>query len=188
MVGGSVTGQGTQLSFKPSNPLSPNTSYTVTLDPGLTDLDGKAISGTTQWTFQTGDQAAAPTLAVKSTSPDNGSEEVALNATVAVYFADWVISNSEDQLWILVGDGNEIVCKAEFHRTLSIANPIKNLSPNTNYTLTLQPNLISESGSLLEEPFLFSFTTGVNCSAQKPISSISGAWLTITPMSRRFLC
>ncbi|MEK9702992.1 MAG: Ig-like domain-containing protein, partial [Deltaproteobacteria bacterium] len=160
LVGGTVSGQGTQLSFKPSNPLTANTSYTVTLDPALTDQDGKAISGTTQWTFLTGDQAAAPALIVKSTSPDNGSEEVALNATLAVYFADFVISNSEDQLWILVGDDNEIACNSRISENAVYCQPDQNLSPNTNYTLTLQPNLISESGSLLEEPFLFSFTTG----------------------------
>jgi hypothetical protein len=48
------------LRFEPSSPLQPNTTYQITLDPGLTGTDGSALAGPISWRFTTG--SPLPTL------------------------------------------------------------------------------------------------------------------------------
>jgi hypothetical protein len=46
------------LRFEPSGPLQPNTTYQVTLDPGLTGTDGSALAAPISWRFTTGSPPA----------------------------------------------------------------------------------------------------------------------------------
>ncbi|NBQ26043.1 MAG: hypothetical protein EBU26_17625, partial [Verrucomicrobia bacterium] len=161
LVAGSLSVQNNQLSFKPSNPLSPNTSYTVTLDTNLSDQDGKPLSGTRSWTFQTGELASAPGLEVLNTSPENQATEVPLNSTLVIYFPEAVLAQSEE-LWILEGGGTEIACKSRVTENAVYCQPQQDLLAETVYTLTLLPKLVSESGSPLSEAFVLSFTTGTS--------------------------
>jgi hypothetical protein len=48
------------LRFEPSGPLQPNTTYAVTLQPGLTGTDGSALAAPISWRFTTG--SPPPTL------------------------------------------------------------------------------------------------------------------------------
>jgi hypothetical protein len=47
------------LRFVPSGPLAPNTTYRVTLDPGLTAVDGSGLASPISWRFTTGSPAAS---------------------------------------------------------------------------------------------------------------------------------
>jgi hypothetical protein len=47
------------LRFVPSGPLAPNTTYRVTLDPGLTAADGSGLASPISWRFTTGSPAAS---------------------------------------------------------------------------------------------------------------------------------
>lgn len=54
-----MRGPGTRLlRFQPSGPLQPNTTYAVTLDPGLTGSDGSALAAPISWRFTTGSPLA----------------------------------------------------------------------------------------------------------------------------------
>ena len=159
VVEGTLSTQSSQLSFTPSNPLLPNTSYTVTLDENLLDQDGQALTGTTSWTFQTGQLASSPLLEVSNTSPHNNSLDVIRNATLVIYFPEPVLPQAEE-LWVLEDGETEIACKSSIRENAVYCQPQQDLSANTTYTLTLLPNLISESGSQLSEAFVLSFTTG----------------------------
>lgn len=58
-VPGSVAWQGQKLVFRPTSPLRPETTYTVTLDPGVRDEDGRTTAAPISWSFRT----RAPLLA-----------------------------------------------------------------------------------------------------------------------------
>ena len=67
-----------------------------------------------------------------------------------------------EELWVLEGGETEIACKSSIRENAVYCQPQQDLSANTTYTLTLLPNLISESGSQLSEAFVLSFTTGTS--------------------------
>jgi predicted RNA-binding protein with TRAM domain len=58
-VTGTVTYSGTTASFTPTNPLSPNVTYTATITTGAQNLAGTGLASNYVWTFQTLSQQAA---------------------------------------------------------------------------------------------------------------------------------
>ncbi len=54
-VTGTVQWEGTVLSFTPSSRLSPDTIYTVILQAGLTDTQGRVLRRAQAWSFRTGE-------------------------------------------------------------------------------------------------------------------------------------
>lgn len=58
-VNGSVTYSGTTASFSPTNPLSPNLTYTATITTGAQNLAGTGLANDYVWTFKTLAQQSA---------------------------------------------------------------------------------------------------------------------------------
>jgi hypothetical protein len=58
-VSGTVTYVGTTATFKPVSNLAPNTTYTVTITTGVTDLAGNALAADKAWSFNTGTTTVA---------------------------------------------------------------------------------------------------------------------------------
>jgi methionine-rich copper-binding protein CopC len=76
IVGGTVTYNGTTrtATFQPNLPLSPTTTYTVTVS-GVTDLSGNALASKTYaWSFKTGNTWVQSSFADFSAGTNNGTE------------------------------------------------------------------------------------------------------------------
>ncbi|WP_339707422.1 ice-binding family protein, partial [Algoriphagus aquimarinus] len=65
-INGSVTYSGTTASFSPSNPLSPNLTYTATITTGAQNLAGTGLAEDYVWTFKTLTQQSASFVDLKT--------------------------------------------------------------------------------------------------------------------------
>lgn len=82
-VAGSVAVSGLTATFTPANPLTPNTTYTVTLTKEIKDFSGNPLSAVVSWTFTTA--SVLPTVAFSNATQavDEGVGAVTVTVTLS---------------------------------------------------------------------------------------------------------
>lgn len=122
---GTTRWEGATLTFRPATPLTPDTTYTVTVDDRLESIEGRSIQGNLTWQFQTGrprvlyaapDAAGIEQLFVIDPAggePDQLTEEafgiadyaLSPDGTVIAYAA--VREDQGSDLWTITPNGRE---------------------------------------------------------------------------------
>ena len=142
----------------PSAALSPNTTYTASLAPTITDAAGNPLAATS-WSFTT---AAADTTAptVTSQSPAANATGVASSASVTASFSEAVTGVSAST-FALSGPGGAVAASVSYNSSTKVATlvPSAALSPNTTYTASLAPTITDAAGNPLAATS-WSFATG----------------------------
>ena len=169
-VEGAVNWSGSTMIFTPDDPLELETSYTLTVDPGIRDLTGNEMSEVPPpFEFDT---AGRPALA--GSTPVHGDEDVPLDDPIALSFATLMDTASvEDELLLSPAFPHELRWSGEL---LEIV-PTEPLQPGQEYEVAIGADAADVAGVTLGEPIEVRFRTvapGLTAEAVVPTDGIDG--------------
>ena len=143
---GTLRWEGTQtLVFTPDMPLQNATAYTATLSSGLQALDGRTFDEPYTWTFET------PRPRLMSSNPTSNDLYVDPSASIFLNYNQPLESSTlSDHFFLYDRDASrevEISASLEDEDTV-IIRPSTPLRQGGNYTITIQPGVLSTLGQL----------------------------------------
>jgi len=146
------------LSFVPTAPLAPNTTYTGTVKSTVKDLQGNALQTNFVWTFSTG-IILSPT--VISTNPANNATGVFINKVITASFSVPMDSLTITAATFTLKQGTTVIAGVVSYSGITATfTPASDLTPNTVYTGTITTGAKNKAGTPLENNYVWSFTTG----------------------------
>ncbi len=162
----SVTYSGVTAVFTPSVNLANNTTYTVTVTTGATDVAGNPIAANYTFSFTT---AAAPDTTpptVSSTVPATNATGISLNSAVTATFSEALnpatIILSTFSVVETIG-GAPVLGAVTYNGVTATFTPDSDLAGDTQFTATLTGgggNIADLAGNVLVGEYAWSFTTG----------------------------
>ncbi len=159
-VSATVSYADTTATLQPSSPLSPSTTYQVTVAASVTDLAGNPLGTPSTWSFTTVVDTAPPT--VTNRVPSAGATGVALNTAVNVTFSETMnaasITNSTLRLRA-AGASTDVPATITYTGTTATLRPNNPLSESTTYQVTLEGTVTDLAGNELGSATMWSFTT-----------------------------
>ena len=151
-VSGAFSWSASSLTFTPEARLPLRTSFEVSVQPGVLDRVGNAMTGTAQrFQFET----VGNPLIVES-EPVDAAEDVPLDAPIVVTFSTLMDTASVERA-IRVSPSTEVAMRWS-REQLSIV-PEAPWEPNRRYTLTIGAEAQDQAGTPLERPVTLSFRT-----------------------------
>jgi len=145
--------------FTPSNNLSFETNYTVTLTTDILDLAGNPLQEAFSWSFTTASAPDNTAPEVEDTSPSDNSNEIPLNSAVFVTFSkdmDAATINS-DSFYL----NDYILGSVSYDSDSKTATftPSDSLAAGTLYTATINTDVKDVLGNAITSEYSWSFTT-----------------------------
>ncbi len=157
-VVGTFSFDGDTVRFSPAGSLAWSTSYTVSITTGVTDLAGNHLQNNKTWTFTTADDPATTPPVVVLTDPVNGAINVDPAGLIRVFFSKDMDSSTINSSSFTVSGG--INGTVSYSDSVAVFTPNDTLGFNTLYTVTIDTTVADTFGNKLENPYVFSFTTG----------------------------
>ena len=152
---GTVSYNGTNLSFAPTTNLLPNTEYTATITTGAKSLAGMPSAANYEWKFSTGQVPS-----VIQTDPLDNATSVALNKIISARFNMAMDPLSLMGTTFSVKQGTTVVLgTVTYNGTDLFFIPSGNLTAGTEYTATINTNAKSLVGIPLAANYVWKFTT-----------------------------
>lgn len=146
------------LSFKPTNPLASNTTYTGTVKTNVKDLRGNALQTDYIWSFST---SSIIYPQVTSTDPENNATGVVLNKIIEATFNMPMDPLTFTASTFIVKNGETTVPGSiSYDEGTAFFDPANDLAANTLYTVTLTTGIKNVEGVTLQNNYVWSFTTG----------------------------
>ena len=147
-----------QAILDPMPQLASGTVYTITLEPGITDLAGNPLAGApTSWSFTTQVDQVGPSVIGRSPLP--GTSNVSINSVVTATFNEEVTGISSTSFRLDPGGTGAAVSYSPGARTATLV-PAMQLTPATTYTVTLDAGITDLAGNALSPvPQSWTFTT-----------------------------
>lgn len=181
LVDGAFTWNGSTAIFTPSRKLPQDTTFTISIDPGVEDLQGNVDpTGLDEWTFAT----VGPPVVLRST-PADGADGVALDGTIDLFF-DRLMDTTSVEKAITIEPATTI--KSSWRGSVVSLALGPGLAPGTAYTLQIGPEAADTGGSRLGAPFSMTFTTvgsGLGIAAALPADGVAGIGIG-SPIAVRF--
>ena len=164
-VAGVITYSGSTVSFTPTNLLTANTVYTVTITTGAESTLDTPLAANYVWNFTT---AVAPT--VTSTDPLNNATGVNLNKTVTATFSVPMNPLTINTTTFTLKQGTTVIPGVVTYTGGNTAsfNPVNSLDPGLTYTATITTGAKNTVGIPLANNYVWNFTT-VNSATPAPI-------------------
>ena len=156
LIPGTVSFNGVNMAvFDPTDDLSVNTTYTVTISTGVTDLGGIPMGSNYTWSFMTG---VADTVLpmISSVSPVNAATGVSANTAITVTFSEAIDPTT---LVFTLGQGNSMIMGTITYSTdltMATFTPGAALTSNTTYNVTVAGWDLAGNGPATQT---WSFTT-----------------------------
>ncbi|MBI5187352.1 MAG: Ig-like domain-containing protein [Nitrospinae bacterium] len=176
-VTGSVAYSGVTAKFKPSAPLSPNTTYTATITTGVKDTAGNAMASSYLWSFKTGAGADSTAPAVSSVSPANGATGVpsgGASGIITIIFSEAMDPTSITTSTITSSPGPGM--SINYSGTTATLTPTTGFFANTVYTITVTTGVRDSAGNPLPNSYSWNFKTAGGGDTTAPnVSSVSPA-------------
>ena len=160
-VTGVVSYTGTTATFNPTNDLTANTVYTVTLTTDITDLavSPNSLASNYIWSFTSG--KSTPTITL--TNPLNNEINVAINHNLVATFSESMNSLTIDVSSFTLSAPNAVAIAGtvslDAASNTAIFQPNINLNSGTLYTATITTAATSAAGMSLTSDYSWSFTT-----------------------------
>jgi len=153
--------------FKPANPLSYATTYTVTITTEVRDMAGNAMLADYAWSFTTEAVFDETPPEVSGTNPVNGETGVSVNIEeITVTFSEAMDADSITTSTFLISDGigcsiegQVDYCPGDMTVIFKPANP---LSYATMYTVTITTEVRDVAGNAMLADYTWSFTTRID--------------------------
>ncbi|MEK7483421.1 MAG: Ig-like domain-containing protein [Planctomycetota bacterium] len=183
VVAGSFAIVGPNATFTPTNDLTPDTLYVVTITTDVTDLAGIPLAADYLWSFTTGISIDIIPPTVILVNPDDipPATGVCINKTISATFSEEMNPLTITNLTYTLRQtslplGTNVVGTIEYDLILlsNIAtfNPTFDLLSLTNYTATITTGVTDLSGVALVSDFVWTFTTGTTtCTIPVPLAT-----------------
>ncbi|MFV5701250.1 Ig-like domain-containing protein [Flavobacterium sp. XS2P12] len=164
-ITGVITYTGSTVSFTPTNPLTANTVYTVTITTGAKSLQGTPLATNHVWNFTT-----VPVPTVTATDPLNNAIAVDLNKTVTANFSLTMDPLTINATTFTLKQGTTVIPGVVIYTGGNTAsfNPVNSLDPGLVYTATITTGAKSAAGIPLANNYVWNFTTA-NVATPSPI-------------------
>jgi hypothetical protein len=161
IIPGTVSYNGVTAVFTPLLNLSPNTTYTASVNTGAKDLAGNAMSSNYFWSFTTGASPDVIAPMVIATDPLNNATGVALNKKIAATFSETMTpSTITTSSFLLKAGTNSVTGIVTYVGNIATFTPAANLTANTLYTATITTLAKDLAGNPLVSDYVWTFTTG----------------------------
>jgi hypothetical protein len=169
-VDGAVSASGDSATFTPATPLSGDHHYNATIKTAAKDMAGNSLASDFTWSFATAPAPDVTPPVVTATSPVNGDNAVALDATTTITLSEAPMSGT-------VNTGSFTLANAQsapVAGAVSVAGntatftPSSQLSPGTTYTATLTTAVQDAAGNALASSYTWSFTTAAAVDTTPP--------------------
>ncbi|WP_372795381.1 Ig-like domain-containing protein [Lutibacter sp.] len=158
LITGTVSINGTIVSFMPTSPLMPNTTYTGIINTSVKDKKGNALQEDYVWTFSTG---STVTPMVVSSDPANNAIDVFLNKIVSANFNMLMNHSSINATTFTLKQGADLINGMVTY--VGQTAYFKSSSPllaEKIYTATITTGAKNIQGTPLANDFSWEFTTG----------------------------
>jgi large repetitive protein len=187
-IGGNVPGtvqvdaSGLTAAFIPNPPFSIGRSFSARLDTTqVKDTSGNALAGTSGFSFTT---AFAPDNDVPhliATSPLNNDVNIPTNAVIVLQFNEPLNNVAAGTGVQVLAGGTAIqggIALSDSNRRITFT-PAAALTPNSSYTVSVQPSIADLADRLIDNPGTFTFQTGAGTDTTRPsvvtLSPLNGA-------------
>jgi hypothetical protein len=147
------------VTFTPSQALSYQTSYTVTITTGVTDLAGNQMAASYSWTFVTGQAPDTTPPTVYSNSPADGATGVSINSPITVTFSEAMATGTMNGSTFTVNGVTGTVNYDQPSKTATFT-PSSPLAYSTSYTANVSTDVTDLAGNHMAAPYSWTFTTG----------------------------
>jgi hypothetical protein len=159
-INGSVSYSNLTASFVPDNALAAETTFTATVTTGAQSNMGIALANNIVWTFTTNEAGVIASPTVVSTLPQDGAADVARNIIVSATFSQVMSPATLNQSTFTLFDGNTQIDGSVSYTNLTASFvPDSELSAETTYTATITTGAENETGTGIENDFVWEFTT-----------------------------
>jgi hypothetical protein len=136
-------------------PFAPDTKYTFTLSPGVTDTAGVVNELDHHWAITSG-----PPPVVNSITPSDGSDAVAVDTPLVVAFSNAMAAGTSSAIRLAPAvPGTRVVRNARDHGRFVVL-PGRLLDPGAAYSITVGTGATDEHGQHLVAPVRARFRTG----------------------------
>ncbi|HET8889245.1 MAG TPA: Ig-like domain-containing protein, partial [Candidatus Angelobacter sp.] len=160
-----------RITFTPAAALTPNSTYTVSVQPSIADLADRLIDNPGTFTFQTGAGTDTTRPSITTVSPLNGASGVPVNSVIEAQFSERInplTVNGTDFTVTPSGGlqipGTIVVSSDGLSATFTPSAP---LLPGTSYSVFVSSSITDLTGQTLI-PIFSSFTTGVGTQGAGP--------------------
>ena len=150
-VAGALVWEGNNAVFTPTEPLPPDSPFTITIDPGYEDLAGNVAETGTTYAFRT---VGPP--AVVETLPADATEGVLPDATLSITF-DRLMDTAAVEAAIDVEP--DVPVEPTWSGPVLTLGFGGELAYGTTYSVTIGADAADTDGSRLRAPFTTTFTT-----------------------------
>lgn len=179
LIPGDVSLSGATASFRPTTPLTTNTTYTAIVKTSVKDRKGNALQEDYIFTFSTG-LTLIPM--VTSTDPTNLATDVFLNKTISASFNMLMDPTTINTSTFTLKQGTTVVVGGvTYSGQKAFFKPTSNLLSGTEYTATITTGTKNVQGTALESDYTWRFTTGNTIAptviSTDPINNASGVAL-----------
>ena len=152
VIDGVFTWNGSTAIFTPSRSLPQDTTFTISIGPGVEDLEGNVDPiGLEAWTFAT----VGPPVVLRTTPPD-GAAGVPLDGSIDLVF-DRLMDTRSVEAAISVQPAARVI--AAWRGSVLTLTLGPGLRPGTAYTVTIDAAAADTGGSRLGSPYSTTFTT-----------------------------
>jgi hypothetical protein len=180
-VTGTVSYNGTTISFAPSATLTPNTVYTCTITNAAKNAAGNAMANNYTWSFTTGITIAPQVI---STDPVNNATAVVVNKIITATFSEPMNAATISGTTFLLSQGTLLIAgNVTYNGNTASLDPNVDLAQNTVYTCTITTGAKNPAGTSISNNFIWSFTTGA-LTAPKIISTDPSNNATGVPLNK----
>jgi len=154
---GTLTPTGTFVEYRPANPFSSKTTYTVTINTGVTDKNNNTLDKLLSFTFSTKIYEDKLLPIVKNITPTDGSKNNALDTVITVQFVN-SDGTPEDMNWDTIINTSSIKTPSFIVQNESGIPVVGTLSNNQKDTLTFKPGTIANPSTLKNLNLLDTYT------------------------------
>lgn len=154
---------GKTLTITPSNILSLNTVYQVTIPAGaVKDLNGNDLAGEMLYSFTTIAELEGDTTppAMCGSQPINNASDVPVNQTITLTFSESIIQGTSFDTIALQAGEVEVPLNVTISRNTLTITPVTDLVYSTTYVLTIPAGAVKDLiGNALADTISLTFTT-----------------------------
>jgi len=159
-VAGTVSSQGSTVTFTPSAPLVQGTTYSARIAANVEDLAGNPMAADHTWTFTTIEPDLIPPT-IQYTIPPNGAGAISTGVSLAVMFSEAMAPATVTNVAFTLKNGATPVpgTVALIGENQAVFTPNSDLSPNTTYTATVSGTVRDLAGNPIASNYAWTFST-----------------------------
>jgi hypothetical protein len=169
------------VTFTPSSPLRPSTTYTATITRGAEDIGGNALAALYTWSFTTGATADTTAPRVLSTRPDPGALNVPLRTRLTARFSEPMDPITINPLSFTLKQGTMLIPGTVGYDAVTWTatfTPDQALAPDTIYEASITTTAEDLAGNPLALDHRWTFSTAA-CGQAPVVMGAAGSFVVL---------